>query len=165
MKDDVFRLRLALIDLELKHEQMKEQDAKRLDPEGERTQLLASVKSDNAEVAAMEQQIKEIMGHTEKLQIELQEIDTVCHQTLQLSRRFCFIQCFLFLESFEESQSERGQKYRDLRKREQVMDEFLSTWEENCLSERNRLKELESLITQTLNKISKQQSLMQLVPR
>ncbi len=57
---------------------MKEQDAKRLDPEGERAQLVASVKSDNAEVAAMELQIKEIMAQTEKLQNELQEVDTVC---------------------------------------------------------------------------------------
>ncbi len=45
------------------------------------------------------------------------------------------------------------------------MDEFLSSWEENCTSEKDRLKDLESQITQTLNKIGKQQSLMQLVPR
>ena len=74
----MFRLRQNLVELESKHEQMKEQDAKRLDPEGERAQLVASVKSDNAEVAAMEQQIKEILAETERLQNELQEIDNVC---------------------------------------------------------------------------------------
>ena len=44
------------------------------------------------------------------------------------------------------------------------MDEFLSTWEENCQDENERLGHLESQITITLQKISKQQSLMQLVP-
>jgi hypothetical protein len=66
---------------------MKEQDAKRLDPEGERAQLVASVKSDNAEVAAMEQQIKELLSETERLQNELQEIDNVC----QIFLNFPFI--------------------------------------------------------------------------
>lgn len=73
----MFRLRQTLAELESKYEQMKEQDEKRLDPEGERVQLVASVKSDNAEVAAMEQQIKEILAQTEKLQNELQEVDNV----------------------------------------------------------------------------------------
>lgn len=45
------------------------------------------------------------------------------------------------------------------------MDDFLSSWEENCMNEKDRLRELENQITQALNKISKQQSLMQLVPR
>ncbi|XP_046656187.1 intraflagellar transport protein 74 homolog [Daphnia pulicaria] len=141
-KEEMFRLRKTVVELEFKHEQMKEQDAKRLDPEGERAQLVASVKSDNAEVAAMEQQIKELLSETERLQNELQEIDN----------------------TFEESQSERGQKYRDLRKREQVMDEFLNSWEDNYAGEMDRLRELETLIMQTLNKVGKQQSLMQLVP-
>lgn len=60
---------------------MKKQDEKRLDPEDERAQLVASVKSDNAEVAAMEQQIKEILSQTEKLQNELQEVDNVSLST------------------------------------------------------------------------------------
>ena len=69
-----------------------------------------------------------------------------------------------YFQSLEDSQSERGQKYRDLRKREQVMDEFLNTWEANCTAERERLSQLESQILLTLHKLSKQQSLMQLVP-
>jgi hypothetical protein len=45
------------------------------------------------------------------------------------------------------------------------MDEFLSSWEDNYASEMDRLRELETYIMQTLNKVGKQQSLMQLVPR
>jgi intraflagellar transport protein 74 len=44
------------------------------------------------------------------------------------------------------------------------MDEFLNTWEANSTSERERLSQLESQILLTLHKLSKQQSLMQLVP-
>ena len=56
---------------------MVEQEANRLDPEAERMQLLAGVKSDNAEVAAMEQQIKQIQSESESLQNQLHEIDHV----------------------------------------------------------------------------------------
>jgi hypothetical protein len=45
------------------------------------------------------------------------------------------------------------------------MDEFLNSWEDNYAGEMDRLRELETLIMQTLNKVGKQQSLMQLVPR
>ena len=56
---------------------MAEQDSKRLDPEEEKAQLLARVKSDNAEVAVMEQQIKEVAIQLERLQNELKEVDNV----------------------------------------------------------------------------------------
>ena len=68
-------------------------------------------------------------------------------------------------QSFEESRGERAQKYRDLRKREQVMDEFLNSWPANCADEIQRLDQLEMAVVQALNKIGKHQSLMQLVPR
>jgi len=45
------------------------------------------------------------------------------------------------------------------------MDEFLNNWEDNCTTEKERLTQLESQIVLVLNKLGKQQSLMQLVPR
>lgn len=84
----MFQLRQSLVQLESKYEQMNEQDAKRLDPEGERAQLVASVKSDNAEVAAMETQIKEVLAETERLQNELQEADNVCVTLVILLLKF-----------------------------------------------------------------------------
>lgn len=54
-----------------------EQESKRLDPEEEKAQLLSRVKSDNAEVAVMEQQIKEVSFQLERLQNELKEVDNV----------------------------------------------------------------------------------------
>ena len=73
----MYRSRQILAELEIKHEFMLEQESKRLSPEEERAQLLASVKNDNAEVNAMEQQIKEISGSIEQINNELKEVDDV----------------------------------------------------------------------------------------
>lgn len=73
----MFRLRQAQTELEMKYQLMKENDAKRLSPEDERAELLATVKNDNAEVAAMEQQINELGTQIERLQNELKEVDNV----------------------------------------------------------------------------------------
>lgn len=45
------------------------------------------------------------------------------------------------------------------------MDEFLNTFDENCSTEKDRLTLLEEQILLALNKLGKQYSLMQLVPR
>ena len=76
-KNEMYRSRQILAELEIKHEFMLEQESKRLSPEEERAQLLASVKNDNAEVNAMEQQIKEISGRIEQINNELKEVDDV----------------------------------------------------------------------------------------
>lgn len=72
---------------------------------------------------------------------------------------------FVSYQSVEESRSERSQKYQDLRKREQVMDEFLATWTDSCNSESDRLRQLEVAIEDILRKLGKQQSFLQLIPR
>lgn len=158
----MYRLRLTLAELEVKQDSMIQQEAKRLEPEEEKAQLLARVKSDNAEVALMEQQIKEATAQLERLQNELKEVDSV---SPRIFLNFNSFYRFGLPKSYEESKSERGQKYRDLRKREQVMDEFLNNWAENCAAERDRLTQLEGQIVLVLNKLGKQHSLMHLVPR
>ena len=47
-KNEMYRFRQILGELETKHEIMLEQESKRLSPEEERAQLLANVKNDNA---------------------------------------------------------------------------------------------------------------------
>ena len=60
-----------------------EQEANRLNPEDERAQLLANVRSDNAEVSAMEQQIKDLQSQVERVQNELKSIEDVKTQNLK----------------------------------------------------------------------------------
>ncbi len=76
-KNEMYRFLQILGELETKHDIMLEQESKRLSPEEERAQLLANVKNDNAEVAAMEQQIKETQTRIEQIISELKEIDSV----------------------------------------------------------------------------------------
>ncbi len=73
----MFHLRQSLAELEAKQELMAEQDSKRLEPEEEKAQLLARVKSDNAEIAVMEQQIKDVGAQLERVQNEQKEVDNV----------------------------------------------------------------------------------------
>ncbi|KAJ9593132.1 hypothetical protein L9F63_027622, partial [Diploptera punctata] len=55
----------------------------------------------------------------------------------------------------DESQSERHQKYRELRKREETMEQFLSTFEESREQEMSRIGQLESDIVMALQQISR----------
>jgi septal ring factor EnvC (AmiA/AmiB activator) len=70
-------LHQSVADLEKKQKVMMEQEANRLNPEDERAQLLANVRSDNAEVSAMEQQIKDLQSQVERVQNELKSIEDV----------------------------------------------------------------------------------------
>ncbi|PSN37184.1 Intraflagellar transport protein 74 [Blattella germanica] len=58
-------------------------------------------------------------------------------------------------DHIHESQSERHQKYRELRKREETMEQFLSNFEENRDQEMNRIGQLESDIVAALQQISR----------
>lgn len=58
-------------------------------------------------------------------------------------------------EQMEEHQSERNQKYRELRKREETMDQFLNTFEDNKAEEQERINRLELAIEETAAEISK----------
>ena len=154
------------IELENQLQSMLEQDSKHLDPEAERTQLVAAVRRDNTEVSAMEQQIKETSFQIEHIQNQLKEVENVSSFHYHRDGHTCsYLLCFSETQSLNDSQSERGQKYRDLKKREQVMDEFLASWEDNCQEEKSRLTQLENQIMQAVTKLGKQQSLINLVPR
>merc|ERR1719369_749251 len=58
-------------------------------------------------------------------------------------------------QDLEENQSERNQKYRELKKREETMDQFLNTFDETKDQEVQRLQELEEQITTMLEAMSR----------
>jgi intraflagellar transport protein 74 len=64
----------------------------------------------------------------------------------------------------EESQSERSHKYRELRKREETMDQFLETFESSKQEEVRRLASLEAQNVAMLEKISRALSLVDRLP-
>lgn len=49
----------------------------------------------------------------------------------------------MVFQDLEEGNSERHQKYRELKKREETMDTFMSTYEDNLKKEQERIEILE----------------------
>ena len=64
-------------ELEKQYLLMLEQESQRLDPDEERAQLLGNVRSDNAEISAMDAKIKETQIQIERIQNELKEAEDV----------------------------------------------------------------------------------------
>ncbi len=166
VKEELYRLYQSVAELENKYQAMMDQDAARLNPEEERAQLLASVHSDNGDIAAIDLQMKDFQNQLGQLQSHIKDLEQVGQNAMSSIKLDEWeTDGILRLKSAEESQTERGQKYRDLRRREEIMDEFLSTWEENCLAEKTHLTELESHISNILLSLAKQQSLLHIIPR
>jgi hypothetical protein len=75
---------------------------------------------------------------------------------------------FLYLLSFkalEQSGSERHAQYSELKKREAVMEEFLSTFDSAMSDEKNRRSQLESEVVEALAKCSSLLVQTQQLPR
>jgi intraflagellar transport protein 74 len=60
----------------------------------------------------------------------------------------------LWVQDLDESQSERHQKYRELRRREETMEQFLSTFDDSRDQEMTRIGQLESSIVTALQQMS-----------
>ena len=55
----------------------------------------------------------------------------------------------------DENKSERSQKYRELRKREETMEQFMENFEQNRQEEIKRLEDMENNNVAMLEKISR----------
>lgn len=133
VKQEAVGLYEKLQELEEKRAEIINENQKRGTPKEERERLLLQVKENNSEIATMERQISEVQEQMRGIQEEIQHLD----------------------QDLEENQSERSQKYRELRKREETMDQFLATFEENKLEELKRLESLENNNVALLEKLSR----------
>ncbi|XP_042865475.1 intraflagellar transport protein 74 homolog isoform X3 [Penaeus japonicus] len=133
VKQEAVGLYEKLQDLEEKKAEIINENQKRGTPKEERERLLLQVKEDNTEIATMERQIGEVQDHIHRVQEELQQLD----------------------QDLEENQSERSQKYRELRKREETMEQFLATFDKNKQDEVQRLETLEKNNVVLLEKLSR----------
>ncbi|XP_073259042.1 intraflagellar transport protein 74 homolog [Porites lutea] len=102
-------------------------------PAEERERLLKQVKEDNQEIASMERKTAELREKIETLNGEIQQLDM----------------------DLEEHQGERNVKYKELKKREETMDDFLDTFEEVKANEQTRKQQLENTIVNILEHISR----------
>ncbi|KAB7495845.1 Intraflagellar transport protein 74-like protein, partial [Armadillidium nasatum] len=136
VKQEAVGLFSKLQELEEKRDEMYSENAKRGTPQEERDKLILQVKEDNAEIATMERQMGEVSEEISRAGEDLHHLE----------------------QDLDENKSERSQKYRELRKREEAMQQFMETFDENKREELNKLGNLESNVVAILEKISKNMS-------
>ncbi|XP_074642572.1 intraflagellar transport protein 74 homolog [Tubulanus polymorphus] len=133
VKQEAVKYYEQLHELEAKRDQLLLETQSRGTPAEEREKLLKQVKEDNQEIASMERQANEIREKCSAVQEEIRQTDM----------------------DIEENQGERNQKYRELKKREETMNEFLETFEETKAQEFQRLSDLEGNVTTLLEHMSR----------
>ncbi|XP_032677431.1 intraflagellar transport protein 74 homolog [Odontomachus brunneus] len=128
VKQEAVKLQVRVIEAEEKRDRLREEERKRLSPEDEKEQLLQRIKRDNTDIAATEAQIAEKERKVTELELELEQLET----------------------DMEDNQSEKQVKYKELRKREETMELFMSTYEQNKQEETEKLETLERDIVDKL---------------
>ena len=142
IKREAVMLYQQLSEAEAGRDKLLEEARLRGTPAQERERLLGQVKDDNAEISIMERHITEAQEKLRQISEERDQLE----------------------QDLEENQSERNQKYRELKKREDTMDQFLAGFEENKAQELQRMQELEAEITKLMESMSSSLSMVGHLP-
>ncbi|XP_050362720.1 intraflagellar transport protein 74 homolog [Nymphalis io] len=121
IKMHLLELHRRLVAAEEKRDNLKDEINNRLDPQEEREKLLLQVREDNAAIASLDSNAANLKDQIRKVQELIEQAE----------------------QDLEEGNSERHQKYRELKKREETMDTFMSTYEENLKKEQEKIEQLE----------------------
>ncbi|CAH4031372.1 unnamed protein product [Pieris brassicae] len=121
MKMHLLELHKRLAAAKEKRDNLKHEINNRLDPQEEREKLLLQVREDNAAIAALD-------SNAANLKQQIKNVQELIEQAEQ---------------DLEEGNSDRHKKYRELKKREETMDAFLSTYEDDLKKEKERIEQLE----------------------
>jgi len=128
LKQEAVKLQVRIIEAEEKRDRLREEESRRLSPEDEKEQLLQRIKRDNSDIAATEAQIAEKEKKMTQLEQQLEQLEV----------------------DIEDNRSEKQTKYQELRKREEMMEDFMSTYEHNKQEEMEKLEKLEGEIVDKL---------------
>ncbi|KAL5491671.1 hypothetical protein EMCRGX_G017003 [Ephydatia muelleri] len=140
MKQTAYRLHQQLAEVLEKRDEWREKDKET--PQEERERLLRQVKADNQEIANLQKKTAELQDQLSAVGERIRQADA----------------------DLEESKGEKTQKYKDLRKRESDINEFLGTFEESKKLEQERALNLESNIVAILAHISQSMKQSQHLP-
>ncbi|KAL7988646.1 hypothetical protein Chor_007565 [Crotalus horridus] len=138
IKQEALQLYEKLHGLEEHRDQMIAEDKNMGSPQEERERLLKQVKEDNQEIASMERQLTDIKEKINHLNEGIRQLDM----------------------DLEEHQGEKKLKYKELKKREESMDNFLESFEETKNQELERKAEIEANIVALLEHSSRNVSRM-----
>ncbi|XP_057183621.1 intraflagellar transport protein 74 homolog [Triplophysa rosa] len=139
VKQEAVMLHEKLFELESRKEAMLAEDRTMGSPQEERERLFKQVKENNQEIASMERQLTDVRDKISSLTEELRQLDA----------------------NMEEHQGERTQKYRELQKREEEIDSYLNTFEENTSLELQHIRDAQSRIVALLEHSSRNINRMQ----
>ncbi|RVE51132.1 hypothetical protein evm_004275 [Chilo suppressalis] len=129
IKMHLLELHRRLAAAEEKRDNIKHELDNRLDPQEEREKLLHQVREDNSSIAALD-------SNSANLKEQIKKVQELIEQAEQ---------------DLEEGNSERHQKYRELKKREETMDAFMASYEDNVKKEKERIAQLEKDIVFSLD--------------
>lgn len=133
VKQEAVMLHEKLLELENRREAMLAEDRTMGSPQEERERLFKQVKENNQEIASMERQLTDVREKISHLSEEMRQLNA----------------------DMEDHQGERTQKYRELQKREEEIDLYLNTFEENTSLELQHIRDAQSSIVALLEHSSR----------
>ncbi|XP_065077993.1 intraflagellar transport protein 74 homolog [Ochlerotatus camptorhynchus] len=133
-RTEAHRLKSKLKELVAKRNQMRDEENNRLSPAQEREKLINEVRSNNQALASIGKQLKIIEDQLNEKKEMLQQID----------------------QDLEEGNSERHIKYKELKKRDEVMSAFMDTFQQSLAAEKQNVESLKNQITYAIEQITLQ---------
>uniref|UniRef100_A0A182QQ25 Uncharacterized protein n=1 Tax=Anopheles farauti TaxID=69004 RepID=A0A182QQ25_9DIPT len=133
-RSEAHRLKSKLKELLNKRNALREEENNRLSPAQEREKLINDVRSNNQALASIGKQLKIVED-------QLNEKKEILHQIEQ---------------DLEEGNSERHVKYKELKKRDEVMSAFMDSFKGNMNQEKHNIDTLKNQITYAIEQITLQ---------
>ncbi|XP_040157136.1 LOW QUALITY PROTEIN: intraflagellar transport protein 74 homolog [Anopheles arabiensis] len=133
-RSEAHRLKSKLKELLNKRNTLREEENNRLSPAQEREKLINDVRSNNQALASIGKQLKIVEDQLIEKKETLQQID----------------------QDLEEGNSERHVKYKELKKRDDVMSAFMDTFKSNMNQEQQCIDTLKNQITYAIEQITMQ---------
>ncbi|KAM9367577.1 intraflagellar transport protein 74 homolog [Phaethornis superciliosus] len=133
VKQEAVQLYEKLHELEERRNQMIADDKNMESPQEERERLLKQVKDDSQEIASMERQLTEVREKINNIKQVIQRLDM----------------------DLENHQGDENWKYKELKKKEEIIDNFLETFEEVKNQEVDRKTQTEANIVALLEHSSR----------
>uniref|UniRef100_A0A182YI62 Uncharacterized protein n=1 Tax=Anopheles stephensi TaxID=30069 RepID=A0A182YI62_ANOST len=133
-RSEAHRLKSKLKELLNKRNALREEENNRLSPAQEREKLINDVRSNNQALASIGKQLKIVEDQLIEKKETLQQID----------------------QDLEEGNSERHVKYKELKKRDEVMSSFMDSFKSNMNLEQQCIDTLKNQITYAIEQITLQ---------
>uniref|UniRef100_A0A3P9IYS1 Intraflagellar transport 74 n=1 Tax=Oryzias latipes TaxID=8090 RepID=A0A3P9IYS1_ORYLA len=133
IKQEVVRLHKMLSVMETKRDAMEVEQKSMCSPKEEREKLFQQVKEDNQEIASMERQLAEIRERTRQTVEEIQHLE----------------------QNSEAVQGECQQKFKELKRKEEEIDQFIESFDEAKAEELQKQRQTQESIILLLEHCSR----------